>query len=57
MAMVKAVTRREMAFGFGVLEVERVAQGLQGDVVGALEIGHGGLELVGAGLDKRFQIR
>ena len=45
-----------VAFGFGVFEVECVAQSLQGDVVGAFEVRHGSLKLVGAGFDQRFQI-
>ena len=45
-----------VAFGFRVFQVERVAQSLQGNVVGALQIGHGSLKLIGAGLHQRFQI-
>ncbi len=44
-----------VAFGFGVLRVERVAQGFKRDVVGVLEIFHGVAQHFGAGADHFFK--
>lgn len=45
-----------VAFGLLVAEVEGVAHGFEGDVVAALEIGHGGTEAAGAGGDHLFEV-
>src|SRR4029077_7783941 len=45
-----------VAFGFRVLEIEGIAKSLQRDVVGALQVAHGGLKLIGASFDQRLQI-
>ena len=45
-----------MAFSFGILKVQRVAQSFQSDVIGALQIGHGLSQLFGARRHQRFQV-
>ena len=46
-----------VAFGLGILEVERIAQGFQSDVVGALQFGDGGCAVAWCEpADQRFQI-
>ena len=45
-----------VAFGLGVLEVEGVAQGFKGDVVGVLEIFHGLAEHLGSGAHHLFEV-
>ncbi len=45
-----------MAFGLGILEVERIAQGFERDVIGLLEVGKGGFPLLGAGGNERLEI-
>ncbi len=44
-----------VAFGFGVLEVEGVAERLEGDVVGVLQIFHGVAQHLSAGADHFFE--
>ena len=46
-----------VAFGFGILQVERIAQRLQGDVIGALQVGERATQHIGAGCDQRLQLR
>ena len=46
-----------MPFGFTVFQIQRVAQRLERDVVRTLQVSHGGLQLIGAGLDQGFQVR
>ncbi len=45
-----------VALGLGVAQVEGVAHGLEGDVVGPLEVLHGGAETAGAGVDDFLQV-
>ena len=45
-----------MANGFGVLQIERSAQGLERCVIGLLELVQGFLQLTGALRDELFQI-
>ena len=45
-----------VAFGFGVLQVERVAQRLERDVVGVLQIFHGLAQHLGAGAHHLFEV-
>ena len=44
-----------MAFGFRVLEVEGVAERLEGDVVGVFQVLHGVAQHLGAGADHFFE--
>ena len=44
-----------VAFGFGVLEIQRVAERFERDVVGVLEIFHGVAQHFGAGAHHFFQ--
>src|SRR5436305_11083634 len=41
-----------MAFGLSILEIQSVAQSFEGDVIGALQAGHGSLQLIGTGFDE-----
>ena len=45
-----------VAFSLGVLQVEGVAQGLKGDVVGVLQILHGLAEHFGSGADDLLEV-
>ena len=45
-----------VAFGFGILQVERVTQCLQGDVIGALQVGQSATKHLGAGRHQRLQL-
>ena len=45
-----------MSFRLSVFKVEGIAQGFQGDVIGAFQFDHGLAQLLGAGGDQGFQI-
>ena len=45
-----------VAFGLGVAQVERVAHGLQGNVVTFFQVVHGGAQTGGAGVDDLLQV-
>ena len=45
-----------MAFGLGVLEVERIAQGFEGDVIGLLQVGKRRFPLLGTGGNERLEV-
>ena len=45
-----------MAFGLGVLEIERIAQGFERDVIGLLQVGKRRFPLLGTGGNQRLEV-